>query len=324
VNAIKGAGRKSILVTGAVGQIGRELTAALRDKHGDDAVIASSRKTGPPEGMKGRGPFVFVDVRDRAALDALLADHEIDTIYHMATILSVEGEEHRQRCFETNLVGCYNVLEAALTHGVKKVITPSSIAAFGPEAPRDMTPNMTILRPTTIYGVTKVSVELLGNYYFEKTGLDVRGVRLPGIMHTQFEPSGGTTDYSVKMFYDAVRCHRYTCFVGADTVLPFMYLPDAIKALMDLAEADVRKLRHHCDYNVTAFSFSAGELADSIRELMPDFQCDFRPDYRDGIAASWPNSLDDSAAREDWGWKPDYSLEDTVRDMLDRLGTQLR
>ena len=311
---------KRILVTGSVGQIGSELTLALRQRFGAENVVATGRKTPPSDALKNSGPFYFIDVAKRETLEEVVRKHNVDTIVHMAAILSAVGEQNPMRCWDVNINGMLVVLECAREHEMARVVIPSSIAAFGPETPRDRTPNDTILKPRTMYGVTKVAGELLGDYYFRKYGLDVRGLRYPGIISYETLPGGGTTDFAVAIYFEAVKNKRYTCFVREDTRLPMMYMPDCIKATIDLAEADLGKLKHHCDFNVGAMSLSAGELAASIRKHVPDFTCTYEPDFRQQIADSWPMSLDDSAAREEWGWKPAYDLEAMTRDMLDVLG----
>ena len=311
---------KRILVTGSVGQIGSELTLALRERFGAENVVATGRKTPPSDALKNSGPFYFIDVANRDTLEEVVRKHEIDTIVHMAAILSAVGEQNPMRCWDVNINGTLAVLECAREHEMARVIVPSSIAAFGPETPRDRTPNDTILKPRTMYGVTKVAGELLCDYYFRKYGLDVRGLRYPGIISHETLPGGGTTDFAVAIYFEAVKNKRYTCFVREDTRLPMMYMPDCIKATIDLAEADVSKLKHHSDFNVGAMSFSAGELAASIKKHIPEFVCTYEPDFRQAIADSWPMSLDDTAAREEWGWKPAYDLEAMTRDMLDVLG----
>jgi len=311
---------KRILVTGSVGQIGSELTLALRQRFGAENVVATGRKTPPSDALKNSGPFYFIDVANRDTLEEVVRKHSIDTIVHMAAILSAVGEQNPMRCWDVNINGTLAVLECAREHEMARVIIPSSIAAFGPETPRDRTPNDTILKPRTMYGVTKVAGELLADYYFRKYGLDVRGLRYPGIISHETLPGGGTTDFAVAIYFEAVKNKRYTCFVREDTRLPMMYMPDCIKATIDLAEADVAKLKHHSDFNVGAMSFSAGELAASIRKHIPDFVCTYEPDFRQAIADSWPMSLDDSAAREEWGWKPAYDLEAMTKDMLEVLG----
>jgi len=311
---------KRILVTGAVGQIGSELTMALRKRYGAENVIATGRKTRPSDELRNSGPFYFIDVTRSETIEAVAKKHRIDTIFHLATILSAVGEKNPQLAWNVNINGLYNVLELAGKLDMVRVIVPSSIAVFGPETPRDNAPNETVLRPRTIYGVTKVAGELLGNYYFYRFGLDVRGLRYPGIISHKTMPGGGTTDYAVAIYYEAIKHRRYNCFVRADTRLPMMYMPDCIKAAIDLAEADLSQLKHHCDFNVGAMSFSAQELADSIRKYIPDFECTFEPDFRQKIADSWPCSVDDSPARKEWGWQPGYDLDAMTRDMLEALG----
>ncbi len=310
---------KKILVTGAVGQIGSELTVELRRRYGAENVVAAGHRTKPSAVLCESGPFEFIDVTNRAALEAVIEKYQIDTIYHMAAILSAVGEQKPHLCWDVNINGLYNVLEIARERGLSRVFCPSSIAAFGPETPRDQTPQETILRPTTMYGLTKVTGELLGNYYVRRFGVDVRGVRYPGIISAETLPGGGTTDYAVAIFYEAVAHKRYTCFVREDTVLPMMYMPDCIKATIDLMEADFSRLKHHADFNLAAMSFSAGELAAEIRKHIPEFEITYEPDFRQAIADSWPRSIDDSAARQEWGWQPSYDLPAMVADMLDKL-----
>jgi len=312
-----------ILVTGAVGQIGTELVQALRKKYGRDQVIAAGHTTKPTTEFRESGPFQYMNILDREQLAKTVVDNEIDTIYHMASILSAVGELNPQLCYEVNMHGFYNALEVARKHKIKRLIAASSIAVFGSGVPRDNTPNDTVLLPTTMYGVTKVCCELLGKYYFSKFGVDYRSVRLPGIISSETMPGGGTTDYSVEMYYAAVEGKRYTCFVREDTILPMMYMPDAVKALVDLAEADEARLKHRV-FNVNSMSFSAGELAKSIKAVIPEFECEYKPDYRQAIADSWPRSLDDSAAREEWNWNPTYDLPRMTKDMIQRLQRKLR
>lgn len=311
---------KRILVTGAVGQIGSELTLALRERYGADNVVATGRKTPPSPALRDSGPFYFINVNDRESVLDVVRRHSIDTIFHMAAILSAAGEKNPALCWDVNVNGLYNILEIARELKMARVVVPSSIAAFGPETPRDNTPNDTILKPKTMYGITKVAGELLGDYYFYKFGLDVRGLRYPGIISHETLPGGGTTDYAVEIFYEAVKCGRYKCFLREDTRLPMMYMPDCINATIMLAEADLAGLRHHCDFNVSAMSFSAGELAAAIARYVPGFTVTYEPDFRQAIADSWPTSMDDTPAREEWGWKPQYELDAMVKDMLDVLG----
>ena len=311
-----------ILVTGAVGQIGTELVQALRKKYGRDCVIAAGHKTKPTKEFIDSGPFEYLNVLERDQLEKLVLDNDVGTIYHMASILSAVGELNHQLCYEVNMGGVLNVLEVARIHKLERLITASSIAAFGVGVPRDNAPNDAVLLPTTMYGITKVAGELLGTYYFRKFGVDYRSVRLPGVISSETMPGGGTTDYSVEMYYAAVEGKHYTCFVREDTVLPMMYMPDAIKSLMDLAEADGLRLKHRV-FNVNSMSFLARELADSITEIIPTFACDYKPDYRQAIADSWPRSLDDSAAKEEWNWDPTFDLPRMTEDMIRRLQGKL-
>ena len=315
--------KEKILVTGATGQIGSELTLKLRKKYGNDNVVAAGHKRKPSEKLLESGPFVYLDVTDKEAIEKVVKEYEIDTVYHLAAVLSAIGEEKPQLAWHVNINGLYNVLEVTREYGVQRVFWPSSIAVFGPEAPRVNTPQNTVLIPRTVYGVTKVAGELLCNYYFTKFGVDVRSVRYPGIISSETLPGGGTTDYAVEIFYEAIKHRRYVCFVREDTVLPMMYMPDCLKAALDLMEADADKITCRTSYNVSAMSFSAGELVAEIKKYIPDFTCEFKPDFRQKIADSWPMSIDDSAARRDWGWKPAYDLAAMTRDMIEKLTRKL-
>jgi len=311
---------KRIMVTGASGQIGSELLKVLRKRYGGDNVLAVDIQNLPDPELRESGPFEFCDVTKRDVLEAIVRRHDIDTIYHLAAILSANGEKNPRLAWDVNINGTYNILETARDHGLVRVYIPSSIAAFGPETPREATPQETILRPKTIYGVTKVAGELLADYYVQRYNVDVRGSRFPGIISHETLPGGGTTDYAVAIFYEAVKAKRYTCFLRADTRLPMMYMPDCLKSVMDLMEADFSRLRHHADFNLAAMSFTPAELAAEIRKHIPDFVCEYKPDFRQAIADSWPMSIDDAAAREEWGWKPDYDLIAMTKDMLTVLG----
>lgn len=312
--------RPKILVTGAAGQIGSELTLALRERYGNENVVATGHKTPPSPKLRDSGPFEIIDVTRRETVEPVVIKHQIDTIYHLAAILSAVGEKNPALAWDVNMNGLYNILEIAREHKLSRVFCPSSIAAFGPETPRDHTPQETVLRPRTMYGLTKVSGELLCDYYFRRFDLDVRGVRYPGIISSETPPGGGTTDYAVEIFYEAIKHQRYTCFLRADTVLPMMYMPDCLRATMDLMEADVSHLKHHSDFNLAAFSFHPAGLVAEIQKHMPTFTCEYKPDFRQRIADSWPRSIDDGAAREEWDWRPSYDLPSMVADMLDKLG----
>ncbi len=310
---------KRILVTGSVGQIGSELTIELRKRYGNDNVFATGHKTKPSKKLFDSGPFEFIDVTKRDTIEEIVKKYDIDTVYHLAGVLSAVGEKNPQLAWNVNVNGLYNILEIAREYKMVRVFWPSSIAVFGPETPRINTPQETVLCPTTMYGVAKVAGELLCNYYFKRFGLDVRGVRYPGIISSETLPGGGTTDYAVAIFYEIIKHKKYTCFVREDTVLPMIYMPDAIKGAINLMEADISKLRHHGNYNLTAMSFSAQELAAEIKKHIPELICEYRPDFRQEIADSWPMSIDDSAARKEWGWKPTYDLATMTIDMLEKL-----
>lgn len=307
-----------IIVTGACGQIGSELVPELRRRYGHDNVIATDIKEPPPE-LKESGPFEFLDVTDLLAIGKIIKKYQANTVYHLAAILSAKGEQNPTLAWQVNMIGTYNILEAARELRIRQIFIPSSIAVFGPETPKLNTPQETILLPKTIYGITKVAGELLGEYYVRRYGLDVRGCRYPGIISYKTPPGGGTTDYAVAIFHEAIKNKKYVCFLKEDTVLPMMYMPDCLKAAIQLMEADASKLKHHTNFNVAAMSFSPAELAAEIKKYIPDFEISYQPDERQAIAETWPRSLDDSAAREEWGWHPDYDLSRMVEDMLKNL-----
>jgi nucleoside-diphosphate-sugar epimerase len=314
---------KKILVTGAVGQIGSELTMSLRDKYGYRNIVAGGRKTKPSEKLLNSGPFEIVDCNDAKAIANVVKKYDIDTIYHLAAILSAVAEANPVLAWNVNINGLYNVLEVAREFNCA-VFTPSSIGAFGPTTPLDNTPQDTIQRPNTMYGVTKVSGELLCDYYYKRFGVDTRGVRYPGIISNETLPGGGTTDYAVEIYYEAIKHKKYTCNLPAGTFLDMMYMPDAIKAGIDLMEADPARLKHRNAFNVTAMSFDPEIIAGAIRKHIPEFTIDYNVDpVKKAIAESWPNSMDDSAAREEWGWKHEYDLEAMTKDMLEVLSNKL-
>jgi len=315
---------EKILVTGAVGQIGSELTMALRKRYGNDNVVAGFHRTKPGETLKNSGPCEMVDCTNIEQVNDVVKKYNIDTIYHLAAILSAVAEEKPNLAWKVNIDGLYNVLEVAREFNCA-VFTPSSIGAFGESTPLDNTPQDTIQRPSTMYGVTKVAGELLCDYYFKRFGVDTRGVRYPGIISNETLPGGGTTDYAVEIYYEAIRNKKYTCNLGKGTYLDMMYMPDAIKAAIDLMEADPAKLIHRNAFNVTAMSFPPEMIAVEIKKYIPEFTMDYDVDpIRQAIANSWPNSMDDSAAREEWGWKPEYDLEAMTKDMLDVLSKKLK
>jgi len=313
---------KRILVTGSYGQIGTELVGALRKKHGGDNVIASGRKK-PPKILTEDGPYLHLDILDTNQIHSMLVDNDINIIIHNASILSGVGERNPQLAFSTNVDGAFNILEAARILELDQVMIPSSIAAFGPSTPRINTPNDVIMRPTSAYGVSKVFIELWGEYYTKRYGLDFRSLRYPGIISSEALPGGGTTDYAVEIFYEALKNKRYTSFLDKGTYLPMMYMPDCIKCTIDLMEADTGGLKHR-SFNITAMSFAPEEIAAEIKKHIPEFEIDYAPDFRQAIAESWPASLDDSVAREEWGWKPDYDMVSMTKDMLDKLSKKLR
>lgn len=313
-----------VLVTGALGQIGSELVPALREGLGMERVIASDIRMPHPESSLGYGPFEHVDCTNLMQVQDVVRRYGIVTIYHLSGILSAVGEDKPHSAWDVNMGGLYRVLETARQNQCA-LFFPSSIGAFGPSTPRVHTPQDTVQRPETIYGVTKVAGELLCDYYARRFGVDTRGLRLPGIISYVALPGGGTTDYAVEIFYQALRYQHYTCYLRADTRLDMMYMPDTLKAILELMQADASRLKHRNAFNVTAMNFTPAELADSIRVHIPGFQIDYAVDpVRQAIADSWPHSLDDSAAREEWGWSPRFDLAAMTRDMLERLDAKLR
>lgn len=314
---------RRILVTGALGQIGSELVVALRARYGSESVIASDIRLPPLETLRPGERFEFLDSTNARQIQDIVRNREVGTVYHLAALLSATSEEKPHVAWELNMGGLYKVLEVARQHDCK-VFFPSSIGAFGPGTPKENTPQDTIQRPTTMYGVTKVAGELLCDYYNRRFGVDTRGLRFPGLISYAAPPGGGTTDYAVAIFYDAIRYGRYTCFLKPDTRLDMMYMPDAIAALITLMEADAAKLVHRNSFNVTAMNFTPEELAAEIRKHIEAFEIRYEIDpVRQGIADSWPNSLDCSAAKAEWGFAPQYSLGAMVEDMLTKLRSRI-
>lgn len=305
---------RRILVTGAGGQIGTELVPALRRAFGEEAVLATDLREPPPG-----GPAALLDCTDAAAFADAARRHRADAVYHLAAMLSAKGEREPLLAYRVNMGCLLNALEVARAHGCA-LFFPSSIAAFGPDSPRDPTPQVAIQRPTSMYGITKVAGELLCDYYHRRWGVDVRGLRFPGLISHSHPPGGGTTDYAVEIFHAAVAAGRYTCFLAAGTQLDMMYMPDAVRASIEVMAADGASLRHRNAYNVTAMQVTPERLAAAIREHLPEFEIDYRVDpVRQAIADSWPRRLDDSAAREEWGWRPEYDLPALAADMIERL-----
>jgi nucleoside-diphosphate-sugar epimerase len=309
---------RPILVTGAHGQIGSELVPALRKRYGKDCVIASDLRIAPSaDAMNGQ--CLHLDCTELHQLHEVVRRHDVGTIYHLAAMLSATAEAQPQVAWELNMGGLYNVLEVARQRGCR-VFFPSTIGAFGPTTPRDLTPQVTIQRPMTMYGITKVAGELLCDYYASRYGVDTRGVRLPGLISYVAPPGGGTTDYAVEIFHRAIHDARYTCFLAPDSRLDLMYMPDAIEAIMALMKVDAARLKHRNAYNIAAISVTPSDIAKEIRKHVPDFTVDYEVDpVRQAIADSWPRSLDDSAARIDWGWAPQYDLATMTVDMIARL-----
>ncbi len=310
---------KKILVTGAFGQIGTELTPALQKKYGPDNVIAVGHKNIPTD---FKGIVEKVEVNDKKNLESLIKKYDIGEIFHLVSLLSVGGEERPDLCWEINMGGLKNILDLARQYKLK-LFWPSSIAAFGPTTPKDSTSQHTVLEPTTMYGVTKVSGELLCQYYWLKYRVDVRSVRYPGIISWKTHPSSGTSEYSIAMFHEGLKTGKYTCFLKEETVIPMMYVNDAIKATLMIMEEDVSQIKIRTSYNIAALSFSAKQLEEEIKRHIP-LVVEYKPDNRQEIADSWPNSLDDSEARKDWGWQHDYDLPRLVEEIITNLKVKFK
>lgn len=304
-----------ILLVGAGGQIGTVLTQALRDVYGAGNVLATDLHA-----LSGHdGPTAILDATNRADMVALVQQFKPTQMYHLAAILSATGEKNPMWAWGINMDSLFNVLESARENGVKKVYYPSSIAVFGEQAPPIDTPQYSVLIPTTVYGISKVAGEHWANYYFRRYGLDVRSLRYPGIVGYQSPPGGGTTDYAVDIYHHAAQGKPFTCFLGPDTRLPMLYMDDAIRATLELMEAPANRLTVRTSYNLAGMSFTPAEVAASIQKHMPDFRVTYEPDFRQAIADSWPKSIDDSAARNDWGWNPRFDLDAMTADMLAHL-----
>ena len=304
-----------ILIVGSQGQIGLELTQELRAIYGNDNVIASDVKA--PE--QSNGPFETLDVMDKNRLDEIFKKHNVTQVYLLAALLSATAEKNPRFAWDLNMEGLFNVLNAAKEGVLKKVYWPSSIAVFGPTTPKKNTPQYTVMEPNTIYGISKQAGERYCEYYNQKYGVDVRSIRYPGLIGYKSAPGGGTTDYAVHIYHEALKNKKYECFLSADTELPMMYMPDALKATITLMEAPAEQVKIRSSYNVAGMSFNPEEIAAEIRKYIPDFTISYNPDFRQAIANSWPQSIDDKHAKADWGWKPQYDLAGMTKDMLENL-----
>jgi nucleoside-diphosphate-sugar epimerase len=310
--------KEKILVIGASGQIGVELTLALRKIYGNGNVIASDLREQNPL-LEGTGPYVSMDVMNKEMLHVQVIRQNITQIYLLAAILSATGEKNPNLAWHLNMQGLLNVLDIAREENIHKVYWPSSIAVFGPTSPKQRCPQQTIIEPTTVYGISKYAGEFWCNYYFQRFGVDVRSLRYPGLISYKSAPGGGTTDYAVEIYHEALEEKTYNCFLKEDTYLPMMYMPDAIRATIELMEAPADKISIRTSYNLSSMSFSPKEIAAEIKKHIPDFTISYAPDYRQAIADSWPQSIDDSVGRRDWGWKEEFDLAAMTKDMLENL-----
>lgn len=310
--------KEKILVIGASGQIGVELTLALRQIYGDANVVASDLREQNPL-LEGTGPYVSLDVMNKEMLHVQVIRQGITQIYLLAAILSATGEKNPSLAWNLNMQGLLNVLDIARDEEIEKVFWPSSIAVFGPTSPKINCPQQTIIEPTTVYGISKYAGEFWCNYFHQRFNVDVRSIRYPGLISYKSAPGGGTTDYAVEIYHQAIKEKKYKCFLQKDTYLPMMYMPDAIRATIELMEAPAKKISVRTSYNVSAMSFSPKEISAEIKKHIPEFTISFKPDYRQAIAESWPQSIDDRVARKDWGWKERYDLAAMTGDMLKNL-----
>ncbi len=310
--------KEKILVIGASGQIGVELTLALRKIYGNNNVIASDLREENPL-LKGTGPYVSMDVMNKEMLHVQVIRQGITQIYLLAAILSATGEKNPNLAWHLNMQGLLNVLDIAREEKLSKVYWPSSIAVFGPTSPKINCPQQTIIEPTTVYGISKYAGEFWCNYYFNRYGVDVRSLRYPGLISYKSAPGGGTTDYAIEIFHEALEEKKYQCFLNEDTYLPMMYMEDAIKATLQLMEAPASNITVRTSYNVSGMSFSPKEISEEIKKHISDFEMSYKSDYRQAIADSWPQSIDDSVARNDWGWQEDYNLEKMTKEMFDNI-----
>lgn len=318
-------GKEKILIIGASGQLGTELVEALRNIYGASSVVASDiRKSDNP--VFETGPFETLDILDLAKWKDILQRHQPTQVYHLAALLSATAEQNPEFAWKLNMQGLFHMLDAAREEGssIGRVYWPSSIAAFGPNTPRFDTPQYGPMDPTTVYGISKYAGELYIQYYFQRYGVDTRSLRYPGLIGHKSDPGGGTTDYAVGIYHDALKGEVHDCFLKEGTILPMLYMPDAVKATLDVMHADPEKIKMRMSYNLAGMSFAPEEIADSIKEHIPDFQIAYNPDYRQAIADTWPAVIDDSLAREHWGWKPEYDLAGMTKDMLENIAPRYR
>ncbi len=309
---------ENILVIGACGQLGTELVESLRKIYGDSNVIASDIKTSDDDIFK-TGPFETLNILDKNNLTEILKKYQPTQVYHLAALLSATAEAQPKLGWTLNMDGLFHVLDAAIDFKIGKIYWPSSIAVFGPNTPVNNTPQNCVMDPNTIYGISKLAGERYCEYYFQKKGVDVRSLRYPGLIGYKSAPGGGTTDYAVSIYHDALTTGQHNCFLSENTQLPMLYMPDALKATLDIMHAPAEKVKIRSSYNLAGMSFSPEEITKSIQKFIPNFNSVYNPDHRQAIADSWPNSIDDSVARQDWGWKPDFDLDAMTKDMLVNL-----
>lgn len=313
--------QKSILILGACGQIGTELTLALRELYGNEQVVASDIREGA-DSLMNSGPFELLDATNYEAIEDVIMYHEIEEVYLMAAMLSATAEKFPERAWNLNMNSLFNVLNLAKERKIEKVFWPSSIAVFGPNTPKDNTPQSTIMEPSTVYGISKQSGERWCSYYYHKFGVDVRSVRYPGLISWKTLPGGGTTDYAIEIYHEALEKGSYTCFLNEDVKLPMMFMDDAIRATIKLMDCNPEKISVRSSYNLAAMSFSPADISASIKKHIPNFKVSYSPDFRQSIAETWPSSIDDSKAKEDWGWESKFDLENTTVEMLKHLPSQ--
>jgi len=313
--------QKSILILGACGQIGTELTFALRELYGNEQVVASDIREAT-DSLMNSGPFELLDATNYEAIEDVVMYHEIDEVYLMAAMLSATAEKFPERAWNLNMNSLFNVLNLAKEKKIEKLFWPSSIAVFGPNTPKDNTPQSTVMEPSTVYGISKQSGERWCSYYYHKFGVDVRSVRYPGLISWKTLPGGGTTDYAIEIYHEALEKGSYTCFLNEDVKLPMMFMDDAIRATIKLMDCNPEKITVRSSYNLAAMSFSPAEISASIKKHIPNFKVSYNPDFRQTIAETWPRSIDDSKAKKDWGWESKFNLENTTVEMLNHLPFQ--